>query len=260
MHQQTFSRATNSSAAGLSIQHHIQGFLAIGRGIYVDMHNAFQMRKHRHPSLALHQSHKPFAPARDNHINRIDHGEHFTHRRPITRRHQLYGRLGQSGRHHAFDHGLVNGSGRMKPFRSTAQNDSIASLQTQSPGIRSHIGAAFINHTDNAEGRTHALNMPPGGALPLFQHLPHRIFLLSHSPQPVHDAANAVFIQHQTVQHSRRKTFVASIFHIERIGGYNISPCDPNIFGRSNQGRIFPLSRSKPKLRRGRFCGDPDLI
>ena len=154
----------------------------------------------------------------------------------------------------------MDGRGGMKAFRSPAQYDSIASLKAEGAGIRSDIGAAFIDHTDDPQGRAHAFNMQPIGALPLFKHLPNRIFLLSHRPQPIDHVANAVFIEHQTVQHGRRKAFFAAVIHIKRVGLYDIAPCGPNIFSRPNQGRMFALSGGKSKFCRGGFCGVPNLF
>ena len=158
------------------------------------MHNALQMRKHRHPSLTLHQTHKPFATARHNHINRIHHRQHFAHGRPIPCRHQLNGSLRQTGSNHPLDQRLVDSRRGMKPFGSAAQDDRVARLETESTSIRSHIGTTFIDYTYDPQRRAHTLNIQPIGALPLFEHLPNRIFLLRHCPQPVDHGANAVFI------------------------------------------------------------------
>lgn len=61
--QQAFRRPANSGAPSLGVQHHPARLFQIGIGIGIDVANAFQMRKDRHPRLALHQSDQTLAAA-----------------------------------------------------------------------------------------------------------------------------------------------------------------------------------------------------
>ena len=89
MDQQTFSRAANAGAAGLGVQNDFQNLLGVGVFIDIDVHDAFEVGKDRHPRFALHQTDQPLAAARDDHINRVGHGQHLAHRGAVARGHQL---------------------------------------------------------------------------------------------------------------------------------------------------------------------------
>ena len=120
VNQQTLRCATNSGAAGLGVQNHIQRFDRIGVFVEVDMHDALKMRKNRHPRFALHKANKPFATAWHDHINRIHHRQKLLHSSAITGRHQLDRVFGQTRRFQTFDQTGVNGRRAVKALGSTA--------------------------------------------------------------------------------------------------------------------------------------------
>ena len=110
-------------------------------------------------------------------------------------------RLGQMRRAQALHHAVMDRLGGVKTFRPAAQDHRIAGFQAQRPGIRRHVGTAFIDHTDHAQRRCHPLNMQTIRAVPFGQNPPHRIALFSHGAQAINDAAQAGFVQHQAVHH-----------------------------------------------------------
>ena len=97
MDQQAFRRAANPGAPGLGVHHHVQRLLRIRGCVQIDMHDTFKMRKDRHTRLTLYQTDKTFAATRNNHVNGIDHGEQFLHRRAIPCRYKLDRRFRQPG-------------------------------------------------------------------------------------------------------------------------------------------------------------------
>ncbi|MND82165.1 hypothetical protein D3C80_739870 [compost metagenome] len=68
--QQCLRRPANTGAAHLGINDDAFRHVEIGRGIDIDMANAFQMGEDGHPCLRLHPRNQAFAAARHNHINR----------------------------------------------------------------------------------------------------------------------------------------------------------------------------------------------
>ena len=60
------------------------------------MHDTFQMREHRNPRFALHQTDQTLATARHNYINVSSHLQHLTYGSTIARWHPLNGVFRQS--------------------------------------------------------------------------------------------------------------------------------------------------------------------
>ena len=94
--KQTLRRATDACAACFGVQHNVQRFDRIGINVDIDVHNALEVSKHRHPRLALNQTDKALAAARNDHIDEIRHFQHFRHRRSVACGNQLNGCLGQA--------------------------------------------------------------------------------------------------------------------------------------------------------------------
>ena len=72
-------------------------FFQIGIAVSINVADTFQMRKHRHPRLALHQPNQALATARHDHVNKLNRLQHRRHHLAVTRRHQLNRILGQPG-------------------------------------------------------------------------------------------------------------------------------------------------------------------
>src|SRR3546814_15160713 len=56
-------------------------------------------------------------------------------------------------------------------FRAAAQDDGIARLHAQGCGVRGHVGAAFVDDADDADGNAHAAQCHAVGALDRADHV-----------------------------------------------------------------------------------------
>ena len=94
--QQAFGGTANSGAPCLGVQHHGARHLRIGVAVDIDVADTFQMGKHRHPRLCLHQRHQPFAAARHHHVDQTGQAQHRRNGGTVTGRHQLDRGIGQT--------------------------------------------------------------------------------------------------------------------------------------------------------------------
>ena len=102
--------------------------------------------------------------------------------------------------------------------------------------------------------------MQPRGHVPFGHGLAHRIVLLGHGTQAVDNTANAVLVQHQPIQHGRRKPLFAAKRHVLFVGRDDLRAIFPDRLGGSNQGRVFALGGRECQFARSRFCTGADFI
>ena len=60
----------------------------------------------------------------------------------------------------------MDGAGGMETLRATSQDRRIARFQTQRSGIGGHIGATFVDDTDDAKRCAYALDVQTVRAIP----------------------------------------------------------------------------------------------
>ena len=174
--QQRLRRAAYTRAAKLGVEHNRDRHREIGFGVDIDVANAFEMSKHRHPCLVLHARDKAFAPARDDDINRtLKPREHQPDSIAFARWHELDRIFGQASRAKPRAHRIRNQRRGAEALGTAAQKGGISAFKAQSGGIRRDIGAAFEDHADDAERRRHALETQAVGLGPFGKHATHGI-------------------------------------------------------------------------------------
>jgi hypothetical protein len=203
VNEQALGRAADAGAPGLGVQHHLERFVAVGRLVDIDMHDAFEMGEDRHPRLALHKTHQPLAAARYDHVDILRHGQQFAYCRPVAGGNQLDRIRGQVCRPQPFDQAGMDRRRGVEAFRTAAQDHRIASLEAERARIRRDVGTAFVDHPDHAERRAHPFDVQPRGPVPFRHDLAHRVGKFRHRPKPVHHAQDAALVQHQPVEHRR---------------------------------------------------------
>ena len=247
--EQTFRRATDAGAPGLGVYNHAPRLLQVSIAIGIDMADAFQMGKNRHPRLALHQPDQALAAARHDHVDVLDRAQHGTDHLAVAGRHQLNCGCGKVGPLQSLDHaGMDRGRG-MKAFRPAAQDHRIAGLQTQRPGVGGDVGTAFIDHPDHPQRRAHPADVQPAGHVPFGHNLAHRVLLRRDRPQPVNNAAHPALVQPQPVHHRRTQALGRGIGQVFGIGRDDRAAPRPDRLCRANQRRLLA-----PGAGTGQFC------
>ena len=142
----------------------------------IDVADAFEMREDRHARLALHARDQALAAARHDDVDgAVEARQHLADGGAVGRRHELDRVLGQAGRLQALDQAGMDGARGIERIRAAAQDHGVAGLQAQRAGIGGHVGAALVDHADDAERRAHALDVQAVRPVPCGDHLADRI-------------------------------------------------------------------------------------
>ena len=130
--QQRLGRAADAGAAHLRVDDEPHRLVEIGGRVDIDMHDAFEMREHRHARLALHALDQRLAAARHDHVERAaETRQHLPDRlargeRRARDRRFRQARLGEAGDETGVDRG-----GGVETVGAAAQHHGIAALQAQ---------------------------------------------------------------------------------------------------------------------------------
>ncbi len=143
----------------------------------------------------------------------------------------------------------------MRRIRTATQDNGIACLEAQRTGIRSHIGAAFINDADHTERRAHTLDMEPVRTIPFGNHFAHRIRQGCDSTDTVGNRTDPAVIERQPVNERGCHAALFRIGQIKLVGFKNIATRFKHRIGGSNQRPVLLFSGSDGK----RGCGSARL-
>ena len=249
--QQAFGGAADSGAAGLGVHHDPARLFDIRRLVDVDVTNAFEVRKHRHPRLRLHPAHKTLAAARHDHVDIIRRCQHGADKGAVAGRRDLDGVFGKARGAQPFHKAFMDGGSRVEALRPAPQDHRIAGLQAQPARVGCNVRAAFVDHANDAQRRADAADMEAGGHVPFRHHLTHRVVLRSYGAQAIRHALNAILGQQQAVEHGGRETLVAPEFHIARVGvGYGAAARPDGVRRRFKRRALLVSCRIAKLLRR----------
>jgi hypothetical protein len=129
----------------------------------------------------------------------------------------------------------------------------LACLQAKRAGICSHVRTAFEDHPDDSQRRAHSFDMQARGTVPFRNDGADGVRLTRNRAQAIHDALNAVFVQHQPVKHRRRKALFRAEFHVLVIGRNDLGPPVPDGIRRSHQRGLLCLCAGICQFRRRCF-------
>ena len=115
--------------------------------------------------------------------------------------------------------GVHDGAGGMEAFGAAAQDDGVARLQTQAPGIGGHIGARFIDHADDPKGHAHAGDIQAVGPLPPGHDRAHRIGKPGDVLQTAGHGLDALVIERQPVEQGLAQPPSPARLHVLAVGG-----------------------------------------
>ena len=224
MHQQRFGRAANSGSPHLGVDDDLQRLVEIRRPIDVDMHDAFEMGEHRDARLALNPLDQALSPARHDDVERAAEAlKHLADRLAGGEGSARNRSLRQTGFLQARDQAGLDGGRRAKAVRAAAQHDGVAALEAKRAGVGGHIGAALVDHADDAERRRHALDNEAIGTGVGREHAPDRIGQGGDLLDPERHRLDPSRIEREPVDQRRAQVLRPSIRAIELIGGQNLA-------------------------------------
>ena len=122
----------------------------------------FDNRHLRGGSDALDQA---LAAARDDHVDKLGHGDQLAHGSAVGGGHQLH-RFGRQARasqgllHQRRQRGI-----RFDGFAAAAQDAGVAAFDRQAGGLDGHVRPALVNHAEHADGHAHLPHANAAGLL-----------------------------------------------------------------------------------------------
>ncbi len=244
--QQRLGRPANAGPPHLGIDDDRNGHVEIGGAVHIDVAETFEMRKDRHPRLALHPRNEALATARHDDVDApVKPRQHGAHSGTIRNRHHLDGMFRQTRHLQPVNEAGMNGRRRMQAVRAAAQDDRIACLEAQRPGIGRHIRPALIDHADDTKRRAHALDMQPVRPVPFGDDVPNRILELGDRPNAIRHVGNALGIQRQTIEEGAGDTGLLGRLDVDRIGRQDRSALGIDAIGHRKQRGTLLLRRRR---------------
>jgi hypothetical protein len=117
------------------------------------------MGEDRNARFGLHAADQAFAAAGNEHVDSaVEAGKHHAYGLSLARRHQRNRCRRQASFYEACGQRRMDRPRRAEAFGTAAQDDGIARLQAQRPGICRDIRPALINHADHAKRYAHAFD------------------------------------------------------------------------------------------------------
>ena len=193
------------------------------------------MSEHGHPRFLLHPRDQALAAARHDQVDIFGRLQQRAHRGPIGRGHQLHHVGRQARRDDPLQHSGVDGAVALLRLAAPAQDHRIARAQAERGRIRRHIGPAFVDDADHAQGHPHSRQLQPVGADLRVDHAAQRIGERGDLLHPGRRAGDPVLVQLQPIEHRCRQAVGRGILHVARIGGDDRRRLVPQRLGRAAQ-------------------------
>ncbi len=132
------------------------------------------MGQHGHAGVPLHALDQRAAAARDQQVDPAGGGEHGGDVVPVGVGGDLHAGRRQSGLDQALGDGVVDGAPAVQAVRAAAQDHRVAGLEAEPGGVGADVGAALVDHADDADRHGDATEAEPVRPRPLGQYSPGR--------------------------------------------------------------------------------------
>ena len=126
---------------------------------------AVQVFDDGHPGVPADALNQPLAAARNDHVDKLRHGDQVAHRVPVGGGHQLHHIAGQASLRQRLLHQRCQRLVRLDRLGAAAQNTGVAAFDGQAGRFNRDVGAAFINHAEHANGHPHLPHANAAGLL-----------------------------------------------------------------------------------------------
>ncbi|CDO34629.1 hypothetical protein SPHV1_170064 [Novosphingobium sp. KN65.2] len=189
--------------------------------MHICVADAIEMGEHRHAGVGLDPRDKALAAARHDHVDQAGCGQHRADDGTVLRRHELDRRRGNADALQPLGHRGLNRAVGMQRLATATQQHGIAGAQAQGRGVGRHVGAAFIDDSDQADRDAYAAELQAVGPLGLLDHLPDGIGQGSDLVHGIGDTCKARRIEPQAIEHRTGQALGFTGCDVERIGFQN---------------------------------------
>ena len=239
VHQNGFRGAADAGPTHLGVQGHRASLGQVGGGVNVGVADALQVLEQRHPAFGGDTLDQRLAAARHDDIDKFAQPQQRADGFAVAGGHHLAGIGRQAGGVQAVLDAAQNGAGGAQAFRAAAQNDGVAGLQAQGGGVGGDVGAAFIDHADDAQRHPHAGDAQTVGAIPCGQFGADRVGQSGHLTQPLGHGGDALVGQAQTVDQGRGQAVGLGLRDVLGVGGLDGVDLGHQGVGGGGQDRIL---------------------
>ena len=239
VHQQGFHGVAGAVTLGLGVHGNDERLVEIRRGVDVDMADAVQVLDHRHPGIPADPLDQALAPARDDDVDRLGHGDHGPHRRPVRRRDHLDPVLRQPGPGQTLSDTGGDRLIGLEGLGAPTQHGRVAGLQAKAGRVRGHIGPGLVDDADHPQGHPHTSDLNAGGPVVEVGDGTHRVRQGGDLAQALDHGIDTARGQLQPVQECRIQTLGGSCLQVLAIGGGDCLPARVDGIRNGDQGQIL---------------------
>ena len=200
INQQRFRSPADRDPPHLAVDHHLAGDLRIGACVHIDVVEALEVAKHRHPRLLPHPGDQALAAPRNDQIDGPAEAlQHHTDSGAVRGAHHADRSGGEPlGHQRARDRRMQRKAG-LQTLRPAAQDRRVAGPKGQGRRVRRHIGATLIDHGDHADGRAHPCEVEAVWTDPVRDLFAHRVLDRRDGFNPHRNALEAIGVQGKAV-------------------------------------------------------------
>jgi hypothetical protein len=164
-HQQALAGVAGAVLLGFGVVGHPNGHVDVARIVHIGVAIAVQVLDDRHLGFGTDALDQALAPARNDHVHKLGHGDQLAHGGAVGGLHQLHRIHRQAALGQGLLHQLGQSLVRFNRLGAAAQDAGIAALDRQAGRFDGHIGAALENHAEHTDRHTHLPHTDAAGLL-----------------------------------------------------------------------------------------------
>ena len=136
-------------------------------------------------------------------------------------------------------------------FRTPAQDHCISGFERKRTRVSGDIGPALVDHRDDTERHAHALDRHAVGTRPRFGDLTGRVGLAAHHFETLGHGLDALIVECEPVEESRRCTRSLGLGQVLAIGSEDVGLVRANGSRHCGKRLIFLRRRCERERARG---------
>ncbi len=163
--EQPFAGIAGTVLLRLGVVGHLHGHGDIAGVVHVGVAVAVQVLDDGHLGIAADALDQALAAAGDDDVHVLRHGDEVPHGFAVGGLHELHGIAGQAGLLERLLHKAREGPIGIDGLGTAPQNAGVAALDAQRGGLDGHVGAAFVDHAEDADRHAHLAHADAAGLL-----------------------------------------------------------------------------------------------